>query len=148
MKIIVDSSLLFSSLIKPDGKISEIFLNPLFKFEKYTCYFLYVEIFKHKERILELSKLQEPELLDILYRNIRKVEFVNEERIPSSIFQKAYFLTKNIDPKDTPFVALTMYLKGLLWTSDKPLYNGLKKKNFNDVLTTKELLTKLKVGDR
>ena len=45
-------------------------------------------------------------------------------------------------PTDLDFVALTYYLKGFLWTGDKILYNGLKKKGFKKVVNTQELLTK------
>jgi predicted nucleic acid-binding protein len=37
----------------------------------------------------------------------------------------------DIDEKDSVFVALTLELDGLLWTSDKKLKNGLIKKGFN-----------------
>jgi len=39
-------------------------------------------------------------------------------------------LCKDIDESDTPFVALTIELKALLWTGDKKLKEGLKKKGF------------------
>jgi len=41
---------------------------------------------------------------------------------------------------DTDFLALTKYLKGYLWTGDKELYNGLKKKNFKRIDNTAELI--------
>jgi predicted nucleic acid-binding protein len=128
MKVVLDSNIVFSSLIKPDGKISEIILNPFFQFEKFSCYFLYIEIFKHKDRIVKMSTLDEPELLEIFYQIIRRIEFVNEERIPKDVFRDALELTKEIDSKDTTFVALSMYFDAYLWTGDKVLQNGLKKK--------------------
>jgi len=53
---------------------------------------------------------------------------------------KAENLTTNIDIDDTDFVALTDYLKGVLWTGDKELYNGLINKGFKKVVCTQELL--------
>ena len=35
-----------------------------------------------------------------------------------------------IDPADSPVVALTLELKGYLWTGDKKLQQGLEKKGF------------------
>ncbi|MFH1004296.1 MAG: hypothetical protein V1781_02195 [Bacteroidota bacterium] len=40
----------------------------------------------------------------------------------------------------TDFGALTDYLKGVLWTGDKKLYNGLINKGFKKVVNTQKLL--------
>lgn len=142
MNIIIDANLVFSSLIKPDGRIAEILLNPSFNFNRYSCYYLYVEIFNHKEKMLEISGLDEIDLIDNLYRVMKKITLINEETIPAPVFKKAYHLTKDIDEKDTPYVALTMHLDGLLWTGDKSLVQGLKQKKFNRIITTNQLVEK------
>jgi predicted nucleic acid-binding protein len=36
-----------------------------------------------------------------------------------------------VDPKDTPFVALTIELDGRLWTGDKALVRGLRAQGFD-----------------
>ena len=41
---------------------------------------------------------------------------------------------------DLPFVALTDYLDGKLWTGDLKLLRGLKAKGYENCLTTKELI--------
>ena len=43
----------------------------------------------------------------------------------------------NID--DIDFIAINEYLKGILWTGDKVLYNGLKKKGYDKVANTAEM---------
>ena len=67
MKILIDTNLLFSAIIKPDGKIAEIILNPKFELTILGCYFSYIELFKHKDKMLKVSKLNETELLETMY---------------------------------------------------------------------------------
>lgn len=52
---------------------------------------------------------------------------------------KAIRLVSNIDQNDALFVALANRLIANLWTGDKRLVNGLKKKGYSRVITTDEL---------
>lgn len=81
MKILIDTNLLFSAIIKPEGKISEIILNPKFGLNIFGCYFSYIELFKHKNKMLKVSKLNETELLEVMYQIIKRINFINEECI-------------------------------------------------------------------
>ena len=45
---------------------------------------------------------------------------------------------------DLPFVALTIYLDGLLWTGDKKLLKGLAVKGFEKTISTEELIGQMK----
>jgi len=75
----------------------------------------------------------------------KRINFINEELIPEKLWLSAEILVRDIDIDDLDFVALTNFIKGYLWTGDKPLYNGLKEKNFKRVLNTKEF-TELRRG--
>jgi len=44
---------------------------------------------------------------------------------------------------DLPFVVLTEYLDGLLWSGDKKLINGLRAKGYEKCVTTQELSAKI-----
>jgi predicted nucleic acid-binding protein len=46
--------------------------------------------------------------------------------------EKAYDLCKDVDIKDTPFIALSIELKRPLWTGDKKLKEGLRSKGFDE----------------
>lgn len=144
MEIVIDSNILFSALLKADGRLAEIILNPAFQLTNHTCYFLYIEIFKYKERILKFSKLEENDLLDVLYRMVRKINFVNEDSISEEIWKEAQQLTNSIDTKDTPFVALALSLDATLWTGDRKLLDGLHAKGFDRVIDTMTLQERLK----
>jgi predicted nucleic acid-binding protein len=73
----------------------------------------------------------------LIYRNI---SFINEGQIPKSFRLYAYNLVKDIDVKDIAFVALSEFQESILWTGDKPLYNGLKSIGYDRVLITEEMI--------
>ena len=135
-KIIVDTNILFSSLRAKNSKLRIVLEREDLHF--YTPNFLMVEIFKHKERILQKSKATEDEVYEILYKTLHKITFINEETISLANFIEAYKLCGNIDEKDTPFVALTLELEGELWTKDDVLKRGLIKKGFSSFFVEHE----------
>jgi predicted nucleic acid-binding protein len=128
-KVVVDTNILFSSLRAKNSKLRQVLDSEDCRF--FTPNFLMVEIFKHKERILQKSKVTEDEVYEILYKTLHKINFVNEETISLGNFIEAYKLCGNIDEKDTPFVALTLELEAELWTKDDVLKRGLIKKGFS-----------------
>ncbi len=142
MKIIVDTSIFISALISPKGIYAELLMNPIFRFEKYSSYYLVVEIFKHKEKILKYSKLTESELIEQVYNLLKNVTLINENQIPKEIWQKSFELTKDVDENDTAFIALTEFTDGKLWSLDKKLTNGLKNKGYQKIIATGELKQK------
>jgi predicted nucleic acid-binding protein len=128
MKIIVDSNIIFSSLLSSSNKYIETIYQSGHQF--FSPYFAYVELFKYKEKILKYSKMNEPALLEQLYLILKNITFVKEAMINDDNLKRAYGLCKDIDEKDILFVSLTFELEGLLWTGDKKLKSGLLEKNF------------------
>ena len=61
-----------------------------------------------------------------------RVNIISDKMISNDSLATAYDLCKNIDVKDIVFVALTLELNGTLWTGDKKLVSGLKKKGFDN----------------
>lgn len=90
-----------------------------------------VEIFKHKEKLLNQTQVSEDEVNEFLNKSLRHIHFINEELISVGSFVEAYRLCGDVDEKDTPFVALTLAVEGELWTRDKALVEGLVRKGFN-----------------
>ncbi len=145
MKVIIDSNILFSACIAPFGDNADLLLNPKYSFERYSCHYMIVEMFKHQEKIVRLSKQSIDNVIDILYAYMRKITFINEELISQEHWIKSDELTKETDNKDIAFVALTLHISdSVLWTNDIKLINGLQKNGFNRVLTTQEMLQKCK----
>ena len=124
--IVVDSNIIFSMLLKNNS-----LFNVLENGEKFIIpKFLFVEIFKYKEKISKYSKLDEEEIFEVLYEILKNVTIVDDELISNESYKIAYDLVKDIDEKDIVFVALCIEFDALLWTGDKKLIKGLKAKKF------------------
>jgi predicted nucleic acid-binding protein len=140
MKIVVDTNIIFSTLLNSKGVIGDLIYNSNRHFEFYSCSYMRFEIKKHWEKLKKISRLTD-EQLEVSYAQIlTKIKFINEEIIPVSIWLSSEKITKNIDIDDTDFVALTKFLKATLWTGDKVLYNGLKEIGFKKICNTPDLM--------
>jgi predicted nucleic acid-binding protein len=106
----------------------------------YTCNFLFVEIFKYKEKIEGFSNLNTDDILSAMRIIFSRIHFINEEIIPCQIFQEAQSLCSDVDEKDTPFVAMSLFLDAPLITGDKKLIKGLKEKGFEKIKALKSVL--------
>ena len=128
--IIVDTNVLFSTLLGKNKKFRDILLsqeNAIL----HSCKYSIVELFKYKEKIQKYSSFDEDEILELLYNLLKKIQIFDENTLTEESLKKAFDLCREIDEKDIPFVALTIELDGLLWTGDKELKNGLRSKGFN-----------------
>lgn len=128
-RIVVDTNIVFKALRLKNSFIREVLNQEKFHF--YAPKFLLVEIFKHKEKILKNNTQQEEEFYEYLNLLLQKITFVNEDIISIGNYMEAYRLCKEIDEKDTPFVALALELECDLWTFDQPIKLGLKSKGFD-----------------
>ena len=140
MKIVVDTNIIFSTLLNSNSTIGDLLFNSDKHFEFYSCSYMRYEIHKHWERLKKISKLSDEQLQVSYTQVLSKLKFINEEIIPVETWLASEQITKGIDIDDTDFVALTKFLKATLWTGDKVLYNGLKKLEFKKLLNTTELL--------
>ena len=66
------------------------------------------------------------ELENLSYKEISAIA-----GIPIGTWLEARRLCHDVDPKDTPFVALALHVDGRLWTGDEELKAGLRRKGFN-----------------
>jgi predicted nucleic acid-binding protein len=126
--IIVDTNILFSALLSHRSKFADVLLTTENKF--FVCELVLVELFKHKEKITQVSRLSEDDIIQLYQIYLKKVHFYKEELISIENRQSAYQLCHDIDKNDSAHVALTLELNGLLWTGDKILKEGLLKKGF------------------
>ena len=139
MKLIIDSNIVFSALLNSNSKIGELILQGGNYFEFFTIYQLEDEILNHKDKVLKHSKISEQQFNIRFNLLIKNINFIVLERIETNYLLEAFKLVKDIDENDAIFVALSMKFGFKLWTGDKKLINGLRKKGFNQIIETQEL---------
>ncbi|MEW5831119.1 MAG: PIN domain-containing protein [Chloroflexota bacterium] len=130
-RVVVDTNVIFSAPVSgKESAFSEILLQS--KNEFYACETTLVEIFKHKEKILKFSRFSDDDLVRFYYIILNRLNLYKETLIAPEHRKAAYNLCHDIDETDAPHVALTLELDAILWTGDKRLKEGLKKKGFKD----------------
>jgi predicted nucleic acid-binding protein len=142
VKLVVDTNIGFSAIISDKGKIGELLLNKPVSLHYLSPVFLLEELNKHIKKILLLTKYSEAEYQQIKSLIIKHIDFVDTKKISKKNWETSYQLLKDIDEKDTSFIALNLEINGLLWTGDKKLIKGLENKNYTKIVTTDILYTK------
>lgn len=119
---VIDVNILFSGLISRKKFYEELFLR--YKF--YAPDFALIELQKYKNLIRKkLVKHKEDfeKFAVILFSNLNVIpDFLIDEEI----IQKAEEYCNEVDFKDSPYLALSIFMNKPLITRDKPLYNHLK----------------------
>ncbi len=139
MKITVDSNIVFSAILNTRSNIGQILTVGFKHFDFYTIDLLKTEILNHKIKIQKITGFSEEKFNKTYDLIISKIRFVDDILISDNSLKEAYNLTHDIDEEDTLFVALTNHLKSKLWTGDKILENGIRKKRYSRIITTSEL---------
>ena len=85
MKIIVDTNIVFSAILNSNSRIGKILLNSKQHFQFFSCNYLRIEIQRHKNKLLKLTKLTEPHLAELERLLIQKITFIDERLIPSNL---------------------------------------------------------------
>lgn len=134
MKVVVDANILFSAFLSGNSKYRDLLFDETY--ELYSPNFVFLEIFKHKEKILKCTKETE-QVYGFMGKVLKRIHFVREEVVTIENYTKAYDLCKGIDEDDTPFVALALEINGYLLTGDDKLRRGLKIKGFDRFLLIK-----------
>lgn len=132
MLIVIDTNIVISCLLKEESKFRDIILmDNSYRF--ITSIKMIVEIFKHKEKIIKHSKLDEDQMLTALLQLLNRIHFINDSSISNISLNNSYALTSDIDLNDLMFVALALEYDAFLWTSDLKLKRGLLNKGFTNI---------------
>ena len=137
MRLVVDTSILISSLIK-QSVTREILLLPFMEF--YLPEYALEEMEIHKPKISRLSGLSFDEIDILLNSLLENISIVPAQTIRPYL-RKAERIIGDIDPGDVPFVALALAVENDgIWSNDKH-FKAMKQFK---VLKTSELLIHLK----
>jgi len=131
IRIVIDTNILISALIKDDSTTSKIIKSDIF--EIYYPEDGMVELEKYRDYIIKKRKkaLQRKSFdyaISFLLESITVV--------PSPLYEdkirEAYEIMKDTDEKDTPFLALALKLQCPVWSND----NDLEKQDLVEVYKT------------
>jgi predicted nucleic acid-binding protein len=136
MTIIVDASIIISALINPSGKEAALIFDYAEKVDFVAPDLMYDEVFSKKNKIINSSHHTEISLKESIELITLNLSIFSIAKYDLNILKLAEQLTYSIDKKDTQYVALTILLEGLFWTGDLKLLRGLKRKGFNNIITT------------
>ena len=139
VKIVVDTNIVFSALLNSNSRIGELLLDSRNRFEFYSCKYLQKEIHRHIDKIRRYSGLNDSDLSELIDLVESRIFFIDEELLPIVVVTEAKEWVADVDFDDFAFVAIAKYLDAWLWTGDKKLSAGLRRKGFGRVISTADL---------
>ena len=139
MIVVVDTNIVFSGILSPNGIISDFLLNSSDEFEFYSPSGITEELDNHHQKMIKLSGLSEKDISSLKRMILKKIELIDLSSIRYESWKQAIELTKDVDEYDSPFIALSLELEAPLWTGDKKLIKGLKNKDIDWVWDTNQI---------
>ena len=144
MKVVVDTKIVFSALLNTQGNFGKLLINYGSHFHFYSYDYLKVELLQHRTKLIKLTGITANEMEELQQLVTGDIQFINQTIILDTSWKFAQPLLKNVDPKDTAFVALSHYLKAKLWTGDKPLIKALAHQSSIKTIDSNFLLDSLR----
>ncbi|MCL4379684.1 MAG: PIN domain-containing protein [Candidatus Marsarchaeota archaeon] len=139
MRLITDTNRIIAALIK-DGASRKVILSN--KFELVTAEFTRKELREHRVEILKKAKISEKDLDGLLALFFKRIYVVDDSALKVK-FETAMKIMDKIDPDDTPFIALALYIDNDgIWSDDR----HFKMQKVISVFTTSNLLKILSEG--
>lgn len=139
MKILIDSNIIFSAIIKENFLIRKILSLETIEF--YMCWFSIIEITKHKEYLLKKSNLNEEKFAQLLGLINQNIEFVENEKLDEKL-DEAMNIMQDLDIKDAPILAAALAIHAdFIWSNDK----HFQMQDLVDALTTEDVIKLLQI---
>ena len=138
-KIVVDTNIIISAILNPEGKIGELLMFSQKQFRFFAPNLVKTEITKHRLRLLQFSELSEMDFDNLRDLIFNCITFVSEEQIPFEYWHNALPIVRDVDMDDITFIVLTEFIEGKLWSGDKKLIKGIEQKGFTNYLSTEQI---------
>lgn len=139
MNIVVDANILISSCINPAGVLPKIIIFNNHKADFITPEYALEEMKLNKEAVCHTAGITPLQFNAAFNLLIPYFLIIKNSEMNSEVVQYAKELAGSIDNKDVIYVALTLALDALLWAGDLKLYRGLRRKGFQQIVTTSDL---------
>ena len=127
MIAIIDTNILYSALISPQGEVAKI-LKERKNIQFLVPDYLLEEIEEHLSDIVTITKKTKSQIKTTFSSLLMGLTILTSENISKEVLIEADFLTKDIDEDDIPFIAFHLQYKHKIWSLDKKLINGLTAK--------------------
>lgn len=144
MVVVIDANLVIGAILTPRGIIADFIFSNFYKIQFIAPAFILAEIKANEIRICAKNKIDLSDFRQNLQFILTKIMLIDDEDISDKVFKKAFNLTETIDTKDTIYVALGISFDALLWTGDLKLLRALKRKGYNQIITTSDFKLILK----
>ncbi|MDO8634536.1 MAG: PIN domain-containing protein [archaeon] len=131
----MDTTVIMSALLK-DSTTRKLILGK--KFSLLSIWFSQTEIKKYESYILKKAGLAQKDYETVFEKIFGNITLFDETEISNDFFEKAFQIMKNIDEKDTPFLALSMQENCSIWSED----THFKKQKTVKAFSTKDLVKK------
>lgn len=95
MKVIVDTNILFSAMLSNGSPLRQTLNNQDLNF--LAPNFIFLELFRHKEKLLKLTKQPEAEIYLFLNYLLERIHFISPDLVSTQTYEAAYELCKAID---------------------------------------------------
>jgi predicted nucleic acid-binding protein len=139
VRIIVDANIVFSGILKSDGKVGDLLINSGGIFKFISPDFLRIEIQRHHDKLVQISKLTLEQVLESEFQICKSIHFISDEQISLRNWDLAENLVFDVDKKDVSYIAFSKQFKAKVWSGDKSLIKGLANKGFTNFISTNEL---------
>lgn len=133
---VLDANIVMSLLI--GGRATTF--NFLSQFDFYSPDYIIHELDLHTDLIRKKTKLSDDQLSRYALALFSRLTILPRLAINESALKEAERLCLGVDIKDTAYVAVPLQFGFPLVTRDKPLYAGLRRKGFRNVLLFDEFL--------